>query len=74
MALVFGYDSNQLMLLGVLVFNQLLVTLIAFVRSHFGGLHLFKTDAIISVLDRLLLILICGTVLYTNVIDVEFHI
>ena len=74
MALVFGYDSNQLMLLGVLVFNQLLVTLIAFVRSHFGGLHLFKTDAIISVLDRLLLILICGTVLFTKVTQGEFQI
>jgi O-antigen/teichoic acid export membrane protein len=74
MALVFGYDSNQLMLLGVLVFNQLLVTLIAFVRSHFGGLHLFKTDAIISVLDRLLLIFICGAVLFTNVTDGEFQI
>jgi O-antigen/teichoic acid export membrane protein len=74
MALIFGYDSNQLMLLGVLVFNQLLVTLIAFVRSHFGGLHLFKTDAIISVLDRLLLILICGAVLFTNVTDGEFQI
>jgi len=74
MALVFGYDSNQLMLLSVLVFNQLLVTLISFVRSHFGGLHLFKTDAIISVLDRLLLILICGTVLFANVTERDFQI
>ncbi len=61
---IIGYRGDALLLLSVLVFNQLLVTLIAYFRSHFGGLLLFKTDAFISVLDRLLLIFICGTVFY----------
>lgn len=73
-AMSIGYSGNELLILSVLVFNQLLVTFIAYFRSHFGGLHLFKTDAVISVLDRLLLIIICGTVLYSNVTDGVFKI
>jgi O-antigen/teichoic acid export membrane protein len=73
-AVLVGYEGKELWMLAVLVFNQLLVTFIAFFRSHFGGLHLFKTDALISVLDRLLLILICGAVLFTNVSGGSFEI
>ena len=58
-----GYSGQELYLLTILVINQFLVILIAYFRSHFGGLHLFKTDAIVSVLDRMLLILGCGYIL-----------
>lgn len=73
-ALIIGYKSEQLYLLLLLVFNQLLVTFIAYFRSHFGGLHLFKTDALISVLDRILLILICGGLLFSPISGTSFQI
>lgn len=73
-ALIIGYKSEQLYLLLLLVFNQLLVTLIAYFRSHFGGLHLFKTDALISILDRILLILICGGLLFSPISGTSFQI
>ena len=60
---VAGYRGEALYFLSVLIFNQLLATLIGYLRSHFGGLLLFRTDALISVLDRLLLILFCGSAL-----------
>ena len=60
---VAGYRSEALYFLSVLIFNQLLATLIGYLRSHFGGLLLFRTDALISVLDRLLLIVLCGSTL-----------
>lgn len=63
-AFVLNWNSYELYLLGFLVLNQMLVTFIAYIRSHFSGLLLFKTEAILGILDRLLLILICGTVLY----------
>lgn len=69
-----GYDLQVFLMLGILVFNQLLVTFISFFRSHFGGLHLFRTDALISVLDRLLLIIICGSLLFTEVAGGDFKI
>lgn len=73
-AWIIGYKGHQLYLLLLLVFNQLLVTFIAYFRSHFGGLHLFKTDALISILDRLLLILLCGGVLFFSVTEKKFQI
>jgi O-antigen/teichoic acid export membrane protein len=69
-----GYRGTQLNILYVLIFNQLLITFIAYFRSHFGGLHLFKTDALLSVLDRLLLIIICGSVLISKTFGQSFQI
>ncbi|MFT5780110.1 MAG: O-antigen/teichoic acid export membrane protein [Crocinitomicaceae bacterium] len=64
-ALSLGWRGNELYLLSFLVFNQFLVTMIAYARSHFAGLLQFKTEALLSILDRFLLIVICGTLLYT---------
>ena len=59
-----GYSWREFYLLTFLAINQLLILFIAFFRSHFAGLHLFKTDAIISVLDRTLLIIFAGAILF----------
>lgn len=58
-----GYRGWELELLaGILVF-QGLNALVAFIRSNISALHKFKTDAILSIADRLLMILICGFLL-----------
>lgn len=59
-AFLLGYKSKEFGILLFLIFNQFLTTLIAYFRSHFSGLLQFKTESIISVLDRLLLIIFCG--------------
>lgn len=69
-----GYSIEEYELLIWLLFNQFLVAIILFARSNFGGLLLFKTDALISVLDRTLLILICSVLLWTNVFGGEMKI
>lgn len=69
-----GYRGEQLYLLFILIFNQWMVTFIAYFRSHFGGFHLFKTDAFISILDRLLLIILCGGVLFFTAAGKYFQI
>ena len=38
-----GYRGQSLYFLLILIMNQWLVTLIAYIRSHFGGLQMFKT-------------------------------
>jgi len=73
-ALIIGWNSYELYLLSFLIFNQFIITLIAYARSYFGGLLLFQTDAIISVLDRFLLIIFCGILLYFPVTDIPFKI
>ncbi|MFQ3676023.1 MAG: oligosaccharide flippase family protein, partial [Endomicrobiia bacterium] len=61
--LVLGYTFKEFKLLFFLIFNQFLLSLILFFRSNLTGLHLFKTDSILSVIDRVLLIIICGILL-----------
>lgn len=63
-ALLWGYNSRQFLLLAFLTFNQFLNSLILYLRSNFQGLLLFKWDSLISVLDRVLMILICGALLW----------
>lgn len=62
-----GYDARLTRLLLILGFNQFLLTFTLYLRSNLAGLHLFKTDSVISVLDRLLMIIICGALLWGNV-------
>ncbi|NOQ73509.1 MAG: oligosaccharide flippase family protein [Crocinitomix sp.] len=63
---IIGYTGQEFYLLGLLMVNQFLVAIVQFSRSNFAGLHLFKTDAIISILDRTLLIGICSALLWTD--------
>ncbi|HDP54584.1 MAG TPA: hypothetical protein ENN24_02735, partial [Bacteroidetes bacterium] len=63
-ALVVGYSKVQLLLLGVLAFNQFLSSFILYLRSNISGLQLFKTDSILSVIDRVLMIGLCSFLLW----------
>lgn len=65
-ALIAGYSSRQMYLLGFLVFNQFLIASILYLRSNIAGLQLFRTDSIISVLDRVILIILCGYFIYSS--------
>ena len=73
-AFVIGYSWDQMKLLFVLIFNQFLASFILYFRSNLSGLHMFKTDSILSVLDRFLMILICGILLWGNVTRDPFRI
>lgn len=77
-ALVLGlwlnYTREAFYLLLVLAINQMLASFLLFLRSHLAGLHLFKTDSIISVADKLLMIISCGLLLFTNVLKEDFSV
>lgn len=72
-ALFIQYSQEQIQLLYFLAFNQFLLSFILYLRSNLGGLHLFRTDSMISVLDRTLMIVICAILLWGNVVN-EFRI
>jgi len=69
LAVFLDHSERAFNILYLLIFNQFLVVLIAYFRSHFAGLLMFKTDAFISVLDRFLLIFICGYLLFFSTSD-----
>jgi len=68
------YDGRQMYFLLVLGFNQFLLSFILYLRSNISGLLMFKTDSLLSVLDRVLMILICGILLWGNLSDRPFRI
>ncbi|MFK7786636.1 MAG: oligosaccharide flippase family protein [Crocinitomicaceae bacterium] len=73
-AFALGWREFQIYLLSFLVLNQFFVAAIAFARSYFTGMLMFKTEAVLSVLDRLLLIIFCGALLYLPNSDQPFQI
>ena len=61
-----GYTADMMKMLAIVLFNQILISFILYLRSNLAGLHQFKTDSVISVLDRLIMIIICGALLLTH--------
>ena len=57
------YNGHEIVLLLILAFNQILATGVLFMRSYLSGLHAFGADRIISICDRLLLIVLLGAAL-----------
>lgn len=73
-ALLIGYRGFQLELLFWIGLNQFLNAFLLYVRSNISALLMFKTDSVISVTDKLLMILFCGMLLWGNVTDEPFRI
>jgi O-antigen/teichoic acid export membrane protein len=72
--LIIGYNAEQLYLLGFLAFNQFLISFILYLRSNISGLLMFKTESLLSVLDRVLMIIICGVLLWGGITNTTFKI
>lgn len=69
-----GYNSFQIGLLFMLCVNQALLSFISYFRSNLQGLHLFRTDSLLSVLDKLLMIGICAVLLWSGFLPPPFKI
>ena len=63
---IIGYRGEQMKILAIVGLNQVLLSFILYVRSNISALLLFKTDSILSVLDRILMILICSFLLWSG--------
>ena len=69
-----GYSSYQIKLLSWMCVTQVLQSFISYLRSNITSLMLFKTDSVISVLDRSLLIVFCGIFLWNDSLRAIFTI
>jgi len=72
--ILWGYKGRELYILSWLGFNQFILSFILYLRSNLSGLLLFKTDSFLSVLDRVLMILIVGFLLWFNLFEGAFTI
>jgi len=73
-ALLLGYEGASLQLLTMLLVNQALISFILYLRSNITGMHLFKIDSVVSVLDRFIMILVCGYLLWGGLFNTPFRI
>jgi O-antigen/teichoic acid export membrane protein len=69
-----GWRMQEFHLLWILLFNQFLASFILYLRSNLGGLHMFKIDSVLSVLDRFVVIVICGFLLLEPITKKAFRI
>ncbi|MBX2905027.1 MAG: oligosaccharide flippase family protein [Taibaiella sp.] len=58
-----GYRGWELALLCGILFIHSLNALVSFIRSNVSALHRFKIDALLSITDRMLMIIVCGGLL-----------
>lgn len=65
-AFIIGYDKIQFHLLFFLILNQFLISFTLYLRSNISGLHFFRTDSFLSVLDRSLMIIFVSILLFTD--------
>ncbi|WP_052596366.1 polysaccharide biosynthesis C-terminal domain-containing protein [Aureispira sp. CCB-QB1] len=63
-ALILGYGWKELYLLLFLLLNQIFITFTFFFRSNISGLQYYRLDSILSILDKLLMMLICIPLLW----------
>jgi len=71
---IIGYSPEQFKMLWVLVANQFLASFILYMRSNISGLQYFRTDSLLSVLDRSLMIIFTGLLLWGNFFEEPFKI
>lgn len=69
-----GYGKTHFYLLAWLGLNQFLSSFLLYLRSNISGLQMFKTDSVLSILDRLIMIAICALLLWGNIVDKPFNI
>ena len=70
---IYGYRENDLMLLAVMLFNQILAFFILYFRSNVSGLQYFRTDALLSVIDRTLMIVFCSLIIWSSLANITIE-
>lgn len=69
-----GYRGWELALLSGILLIHSLNALVSFIRSNVSALHRFKVDAILSITDRMLMIIVCGALLLNPATAKAFRI
>lgn len=69
-----GYDGDVWPLMLHIAFNQVLLSWLQFLRSNVSGLGMYRRDSLLSVMDKLWMILLCGSMLYLPALREHFSL
>ena len=73
-ALLMNIRHQEIPMLFIILLNQFMASFILTMRANLGGLQFFKTEGVISILDRTIMILIVGFLLINPITSQNFHI
>lgn len=73
-AVLSQYDARAIKLLLILLFNQVLVQYTLFLRSNVSGLGFYRIDSLLSSLDKFLMLITCGLVLWAPPLQPFFSV
>lgn len=71
---VLGYGGHAFQMLLLIAVIQILQSFLLYMRTAISGLQHFNADAIFSVLDRGLMIAVCGAILWTSWFGLRLNI
>ena len=74
LGLVWGYSGYPLFLLLLLCFVQVLNSFLLYLRSNISAMQKFKTDSMMSIMDKLFMIAICSVLLFYYSSKANFQI
>lgn len=73
-AVILQYSGRAIYLVFLLAVVQMLNSFLLFLRSNVSANHHFKTDSLLSVLDKVLMIVLCGFLLFSPFLQHKFMI
>ncbi len=73
-AYLLGYSGIQIKLLLAVLAIHSLNAMATFLRSNIAAMHYFRTDGVLAVVDRLLMIIVCGALLILPQFTQQFKI
>ncbi|MCB9251336.1 MAG: oligosaccharide flippase family protein [Flavobacteriales bacterium] len=72
--MIIGFTKQDFLIFGLLAINQCLLSFNTFFRSNISAIQHFKTDGILSVIDRLFVILSMGVIIWVGVNGLELDL
>ena len=69
--LLIGFTSTDFLIFGLLALNQTLLSFNTYLRSNISAIHQFKMDGILSVVDRLYVVLSLGAIIWTSLFPMQ---
>jgi len=73
-AYLLQYEWSVFPFIFIVAVNQILISLLFYMRSNVSGLGLYRTDSLLSAMEKLLMIIVCGTLLYVPSLKANFKI
>ena len=74
MAWLLQYEWSVFPMIFAVSINQILISLLFYMRSNVSGLGLYRTDSLLSAMEKLLMIIVCGSLLYIPAFKENFRI